>query len=462
MDLQKNDKIEASVESLGYRGEGVARLGRVPVFVNGALPCERVRAHVLLVKKDYAVAKLEDVLLPSPDRVTPVCPYFGRCGGCNLQHLAYAAQLDYKRAAVSDALRKIGHIDAEVSPCVPSDKSYGYRNKLSLPVRRGKEGVAVGLFAYNSHRVVEIDDCPLQTDRICELIPGLRRLAARFEPYDEETGRGTLRHFVVRDLGGRISLAVVATRDIAGKLEAACEVESIAADELWLNINAARGNVIMGEQTRLISGSREFYEVLGMETSVHPKGFLQVNQSVADKLYGAVIAAAKKLAPDLIIDAYSGGGTLTALLADCAREVVGVEIEPAASASASELTARLGLTSVRNILGDCAVVLPELIRSAVCRADDTLPARDAEQKSSTDRRVLIVLDPPRGGCDRAVTDAVNASGADELLYVSCNPATLARDLALLNNYAPVSVTPFDLFPQTCHVETLVVLRTKSR
>lgn len=442
MDLQKNDDIEATIESLGYRGEGVARIDRVPVFVSGALPGERVRAHVLLVKKDFAVAKLTEVVAPSPRRVAPVCPYFGKCGGCDLQHLAYGAQLDFKRDHVRDTLRKIARQNAEVAPCVPSAAVYGYRNKLSLPVRRGRDGnAAVGLFAYNSHRVVEIDDCPLQTERIRAVIPDLRALAARFSPYDEERGVGVLRHLVVRDLGGRLSLTAVATRDIASQLAKACAELGVAADELWLNINTSQGNAIMGDRTVLIGGRQELHTVMGLPTSVHPKGFLQVNAGVANALYGALLAKAQELAPTKIVDAYSGGGTLTALLAVCAREVVGVEIEPAASAAADELAARLQLTNVRNICGDCAAVLPSLI-------------------SGADERTLILLDPPRGGCDRAVTAAVNDCDARDVLYVSCNPATLARDLALLDNYTVLSVTPYDMFPQTCHVETLVCLQRK--
>lgn len=444
MVLQKNDNIEATIESLGYRGEGVARIDRVPVFVSGALPGERVRAHVLLVKKDFAVAKLTEVVTPSPERARPVCPYFGKCGGCNLQHLAYGAQLDYKRDRVRDTLRKIARQSVAVAPCVPSAATYGYRNKLSLPVRRGRDGgAAVGLFAYNSHRVVEIDDCPLQTDRIRACIPTLRALAARFAPYDEERNTGVLRHLVVRDLGGRLSLTAVATRDVAAELIKACVDLGFATDELWLNINTSQGNAIMGDRTTLVGGRQELHTVMGLRASVHPKGFLQVNPGVADMLYGALIARAKELAPDVIVDAYSGGGTLTALLASCAKEVVGVEIEPAASASADELVARLGLTGVRNVCGDCAVVLPSLI-------------------SGAGERTLILLDPPRGGCDRAVAEAVNASGAPDVLYVSCNPATLARDLAIMDNYNIVSATPYDMFPQTCHVETLVVLSKKFR
>lgn len=486
MEIQKNDKIEVTIESLGYRGEGVARIDRVPVFIAGGLPKERVRAHVILVKKDYAIARLTEVISPSADRVKPECPYFGKCGGCSLQHLAYAAQTDYKRDSVRDALYKIARLDAEVSPCVHSDIAYGYRNKLSLPVRKVNDRAAVGLFAYNTHRIVEIDDCPLQTDRIRAVIPSLRALAERFKPYDEESGGGVLRHFVVRDLGGRLSLTVVATRDVSDRVIAECHALGVSADELWLNINATRGNVIMGRETKLIKGESVRFEVMGLPATVHPKGFLQVNQNVADKLYAALIDHVRELAPDTVIDAYSGGGTLTAMIAPYVKNAIGVEIESAAVESANVLARRQGLTNICNICGDCAVVLPELIKSrggsetdeglsdgannCIGRDNAITDIEQGTQTASTSAAVtskrvktvggtLILLDPPRGGCDRTVIDAVNASGAENVIYVSCNPSTLARDLALLD-YTPESVTPYDMFPQTPNVETLVVLRRK--
>ncbi len=440
MELQKNDKIEATIESLGYRGEGVARIHRVPVFIAGALPGERVRAHVILVKKDYAVANLTEVLSPSADRVTPRCPLFGRCGGCTLQHLSYSAQLGFKRGTVTDALKKIAHIDFPVSECVPSDGEYGYRNKLSLPVRRGRNGADVGFFAYNSHRIVCADDCPLQTDGVRALMPELRELAARFVPYDEERGIGELRHFVVRDLGG-LSLTAVTTSDSGKKLVKAAEELGVEVAELWNNVNPGRNNVIMGERTTLVAGARTPARLHGMTVEVHPKGFVQVNSSVADKLYDALTERIGEIV-DTIIDAYSGGGTLTAMLAPYAKKVIGVEIEPNASESAKKLADALGLKNVKNVCGDCAKVLPGLV------SDKNIG------------RSLVVLDPPRSGCAREVISAVDASGAERVIYVSCNPSTLARDLALMDNYAPTEIIPFDMFPQTPNVETLVVLCRK--
>lgn len=440
--LNKNDKIEAVIETLGYKGEGIARLGRVPVFINGALPGEKVRALIILVKKDFAVGKLLEVLVPSPARVRPVCPVFGKCGGCDLQHLAYREQLGFKKSAVEDALAKIAHIRKVADDCVPSPSEYGYRNKMSMPVRKSAKGASTGFFAYNSHRIVETDDCPLQTDSVRRLIPSLTAMAKKFEPYDEESGKGELRHFSVRDLGGRISLVAVVTRDLRSRLISAAKECGAHIDELWQNINRTRGNVITDGDSELIYGERAPYMFCGIKLFVHPDGFLQVNIGVAEKLYARIKDMAAHTGARRIIDAYSGSGVLTALLSESAEEVIGVEIEKAAVDSADEFMRGNGIANVRNICGDCADVIPRLL------------------SDGGSEKTLIVLDPPRGGCDVKVINAVNICGADEVIYVSCNPSTLARDLALLTSYDIVSVTPFDMFPQTKHVETLVCLERK--
>ena len=445
-DIAKNDNIDVTISSFGYRGEGVARISGMPVFIKGALPGERVRAHVILVKKDFAAAKLLEVLSPCADRAVPSCPLFGKCGGCDLMHLAYPAQLRFKRDAVRDALHKIARLDPCVSDCVPSVNVLGCRNKLSLPVRASAAGKAeVGLFAYNSHRVIPIYDCPLQTKRIRALLPALHSFANRFAPYDEASGKGELRHFVLREFGGRLSVTFVMTRDISGRVLRSAKDSDINADELWININPDRTNVIMGRETHLLGGKHEDAVItLGgrsLPVSVHPNAFYQVNDDIAAKLYSAVrgIAAAEKL--DAIIDAYSGGGLMTALLSDCAPSVIGVEIEPAASSAADELMKKAGIKNVRNILGDCAKEIPGLV-------------------GDCGENTLIVLDPPRSGCAEEVTEAVNASRARSVIYISCDPATLARDISRMPAYTISSVTPFDMFPQTRHVETLVVLRRK--
>ena len=437
--------MEADVLSLGYRGEGVAKIDRFPVFVKGALPGERIRARVLIAKKDYAVAKLTDILVSSPHRVQPPCPYFGKCGGCDLMHLDEEGQLAFKRNVVSRALFGIAHTDAEAGECVRSAKTLGYRNKLSLPVRRGYCGAEVGLFAYNTHRIVPISDCLLQTERVRALMPKLNVVASHFLPYDETTGKGELRHFTVREYGGALSLTVVVTKDLSGRILSAAAETGIKCDELWMNINDMTNNVILGRVSRLLAGENVVRDVLiggrKLPVTSHPNAFFQVNDDIADKLYRTVRDIAERERPSAIIDAYSGCGLMTALLSECADKTVGIEIEPSATAVANDMMKRAGITNVRNVCGDCAKILPDI--AGECGEDS-----------------LIVLDPPRSGCAESVTAAVNSCHARTVIYVSCDPSTLARDISRMPEYAPVSVTPFDMFPQTRHVETLVLLCRK--
>ena len=235
--LCKNDVIELMVDNLGYRGEGVARVDGIPVFIDGALPGEKVRALIILVKKSFYVAKLLEVLISSIERVSPVCPHFSKCGGCNLQHLDYSCQLEYKKEQIEDALKKIAGTKARVSSIYASPLRYGYRNKISIPVRKEGARAVMGLYAYNSHRIIEIDSCPLQSEKINELIGKLKKLVNKFDAFDELSGSGELKHFVAREIGGKISLTFVVSKNIAGKIKRIIAEESGLADEIWMNIN---------------------------------------------------------------------------------------------------------------------------------------------------------------------------------------------------------------------------------
>ncbi len=442
MTLCKNDVIEATIESLGYRGEGVARIGRIPVFINGALPGENVRALIISVKKDFCVGKLLEVIIPSIERVEPKCQYFGKCGGCNLQHLDYACQLEYKKEQIKDNLKKIASLDKEVDGIFGCCKEYGYRNKMSLPVRLSNGKTAVGLYAYNSHRVVEIDSCPLQSDATNALIPTLKRIARQFVPFDEENNRGELKHIIVREINGKISLTFVVRKDVSKKLKSVLENYDDIADEIWMNENPENTNVILGKKFSLIQGEIIKERVYGYETVIHPAGFLQVNTEIAAKLYKKVIDLVEIVKPKTIIDAYCGGGMLTAMLSSRAEHVYGIEIVEESVNSAVEFHKKLGINNTNIIAGDCADVLPKII----------------EETANS----LIVLDPPRTGCDEKVVRAVNGSNAENVIYVSCNPSTLARDISRMENYSVKEIVAFDMFPQTCHVETVCLLTLKNQ
>ena len=443
-EIGKNDVIELLVTGQGMDGEGVARADGKTVFIRGALPGEKVRAKVILVKPRFDVAILEKVLVPSPARVTPPCPAFGKCGGCDIQHEDYAAQLNFKRGLIADALYKVGGFTSvTVNETVASDEIYRYRNKLSLPVCRGGK---VGLFAKGSHRLVETDDCLLQYENNRLLIAALKEFMADegLDGYDEQDFSGDIRHLVSREVGGRLCAAAVATRsiDIRGF---ARRVRKFAPEaEVWLNVNARRDNVILGSAWKKVCGPDEPVVIYGLKTALHPAGFFQVNDGVREKLYEFVSSLCSG---GVAIEAYSGAGLMGATMAKRADEVYGIEINREAHEAAVRLARDNGIKNLTSILGDVEEKLPEVLKSVV-------------EKNGSNRDTFIVLDPPRGGVSAAVAELIGRSGAENIVYVSCNPATLARDLKTICafGYEILSVTPFDMFPQTANVETVVRLK----
>lgn len=438
MDVEKNDIVELTVESLGYNGEGVARIDRVPVFIAGALAHERVRAVIILVKKDFLVGKLLEIIVSSPLRVQPECAVFGKCGGCDLQHLDYTAQLDFKRTQVKSTLKKIAGIDFDVSPCRPSARQYGCRNKLSLPVRNVGGVTKIGFYAASSHRIIETDECPLQSARAGAVLPLFKKWMEGQSAYDEEKGSGAVRHLSVRELDGHLAITVVSAKKTdLGALDKLL-AESINDYSLYLNINSKQNNVIFGDKTTLVGGEVKQSQLFGLTTYVHPMSFLQVNEPVASEIYAE--AASRLAGSKHILDAYSGGGMLTAILSRTGAHVTGVEIVPEAVESARKLALDSNIKNVTYIMGDCAAIIPRLAKET---------AFDA-----------VVLDPPRQGCDEKVIQAISTCGAQTIIYISCNPATLARDISRLSNYELIEAIPFDMFPQTKHVEALICLKRK--
>ncbi len=442
--MEKNDEIQLNIDSLGAFGEGVGRVEGKTVFVKGALPSERVTAKVIFNKPSFCHAKLLARENSSPDRVEPRCPLFLKCGGCNVQHLRYGKQLEFKRKLVFDALQRIGKLDAHVNECVASEKIWGYRNKMSLPVRREKGVTKIGLFAENSHRVVEVKDCLLQPKWNAKIISLLSDYidSSRYRAYDEESGKGEIRHIVVRETSGCLFVTLVTTKAIEIKGFLARLNAEFKSFALYQNVNDKKNNVILGDIWRYEGGKNVPEDVEGYKFSIHPGGFFQVNDGVRKALYQAVEDAVKESGADVVVDAYSGAGLLTARLKESAKRAYGIEINRNAHESALRLVKDNGLTDVFPILGDVK--------------DEIGAVFDKEEGNS----VFVVLDPPRAGCDEAVLRAILAAKPTRIAYVSCNPATLARDLgALAGEYEILSVTPFDMFPHTSQVETLCLLTT---
>lgn len=447
--MVKNELITADILSLGTNGEGVSRAEGMAVFVNGALVGERVLAKVLSVKGAVCYAKLLEVIIRSPDREKPPCPVYSVCGGCALQHMSYEAELRFKTELVRNTLKKIGNIGSEVLPCEPSDKIYGYRNKLSLPagMRNGKP--VFGFYRQNSHDIVETDCCLLNGDTAQKIIAAFTNYcaAARVSCYDGTSG--LLRHIVCREHDGYVQLCAVINGNTLPAQSMLTDIlsEVFSDFSLLVNINKSNTNIILGSSTRVIKGSPVLrVRSLGIEREIEVSSFLQINDYIADRLYSDAIQRAECGADTIAIDAYCGAGALTTLLAKNCRQVYGVEIVPEATASAKKLVTAQRINNAEFITGDCAEVLPKLVKQL-------------DRSPSSDR--VVILDPPRKGCSESVLNAVINFKPDRIVYISCDPATLARDLkTLCASYSVTYIKPYDMFPRTANVETLTVLKIK--
>ncbi|MCI8596519.1 MAG: 23S rRNA (uracil(1939)-C(5))-methyltransferase RlmD [Clostridia bacterium] len=438
--LKKNDVIEIEIDGIGCNGEGIAHVGGYTVFIRTALPGEKVRAVIILAKPTFAVGKLKQVLRSSPDRTEPFCSVFGKCGGCGLQHVKYEAQLRYKREMVTDAFRKIAHINILPDEVVPSPLIKNYRNKMSLPVR-GDEP-SVGFFAEGTHRVVPISECPIQFEGNGKLIGAFIDFMREngIKGYNETTGTGEVRHLAARKIENAVTVTAVANGNFAKRLAPfEQKLKELYGENYayYVNINETRGNCILGENSVFIGGSESPFEVNGLKVKVHPKSFFQVNDGVRELLYAEIV---KEANGENVVDAYSGAGVLGAMLARSANSVTAIEIEPKAVESARFMLAQNGIKNVETVCGDCSIELGKVLVNA--------------------KNSVVVLDPPRAGCSRAALDAVCAARPEKVLYVSCAPATLARDAAILSEqgYSLTRLTPFDMFPQTANLECLAVFK----
>lgn len=440
--VKKNDVIEIDIDDIGYDGAGIAHVGGYTVFIGYALKGERVRALIILAKRTFAVGKLQAVLTPSPDRCEPFCPVYRKCGGCELQHMKYEAQLSFKRSALIETFRK-AKIEINPAEVIPSEKKSAYRNKMSLPVRGNPP--QIGFFASGSHRVVPVEHCPIQFEGNGELIEAFRGFLTDngIEGYNETTGGGIVRHLSVRKLGNFTTVTVVSNGRHGERLAPFdADLKKLYGDKYsyYINYNDKPDNRILGDESELIGGSTAPVTVDGLMTAVHPQSFFQVNDGVRRALYDFVAAQA---GGGKAVDAYSGAGVLSALLAKKADSVTAVEIEQKAVQSAQKMLGLNGIKNVRFICGDCAEKLPEAIAGI--------------------GEYTLVLDPPRSGCSEKVLSAAAASKPGKIIYISCNPATLARDSFFLREkgYRIDSITPFDMFPQTVNLETVAVLSRKT-
>ncbi len=565
--MKQGDRLTLDIIDYGSNGEGIAKVDGFVVFVPFSIIGEKVNVRITYVKKNFANAVLEDVVIPSPNRVKPPCNRFTRCGGCDMLHMSYDEQLKLKHNAIVNTFCRNTSGEYNIEPCVPSLSVLGYRNKVSLPFGTVDGRVALGFYREGTHKIVSITKCFLQGEWIEPIINSVLSYATELSltVYDELSGKGLLRHLVVRKMDDFYTITVVSTAKLP-KVELLIEkFDSFIKGQyaLYLNINKRKGNTVLSGDITLLYGEKHAVLVRGIEVEVNPFSFFQVNDGVRDLIYDKIEQIIGDRDGTVVIDAYAGIGVLGANLAKTQKKVYNIEIVPEAVEDAKRLSAVNGLDRyITSMCGDSQELIPRLIddltadinkravhsmkllspyflsikegrkryelrlndakRQAikvgdtvcfndlgsgeqlltvvrskhiysdfkelfedlgtkVCGFDDeidtTLASQTMNEIYSQDEidkhgavaveiepitaNIIAVLDPPRKGADIHVLEAIKDSGIDKIIYISCNPATLSRDTEILStDYRAVSITPYDMFPNTRHVEVLAVFERK--
>ncbi len=447
--LAKNQCYEMTCESFGQDAQGVCRQDGIAVFVPGLLPGERARVRIVKPEKRYAFGRIEELLEKSPNRTEPFCPIYKRCGGCVCQHMTYETSLAFKRRQVQDLLERVGGLSIEVPPVLGMAHPFSYRNKGAYPVAQVGGAPACGFFAPRSHDLIPLpqNGCAIQGEDSAKATQAVLAWMRQnnVPAYDELTGRGLVRHIMTRSTThGELMVVLVVTRaDIpkAGQLIELLKAAVPGLCSICLSINSRRTNVILGTDIRVLWGKGTMEDTLcGLRFSVSPLSFFQVNPAQTEKLYGLALEYAGLTGSETVVDAYCGAGTISLLLAQKAKKVIGIEIVPEAIQNANENAVRNHIENAEFHVGATEDLLPRLI------ADGLRPD-------------VIVLDPPRKGCDPAVLDAIIAAAPKRVVYVSCGAPTLARDAKLLaeGGYTAEKVQCVDMFCWTGAVETVMVL-----
>ncbi|MBM7581541.1 23S rRNA (uracil1939-C5)-methyltransferase [Caldicoprobacter guelmensis] len=454
MPVSQNQEYEMTIEDISVDGEGIGRINGFTMFVPGALPGEKVRIKALRIGKNYGYGKLLKIIEPSPDRVVPPCSYSKQCGGCSIQHLSYNAQLKFKTRRVRDALERIGKITGvKVHDTIGMVEPWRYRNKAQFPVGRAGSSLAIGFFAPKSHDIVDMDRCMINHQINDKIIEVIRNFIQKYSipVYDECAHQGIVRH-VVTKVGfktGQVMFVIVTNGKNLPHKDKLVELlrnNIPGITSIVQNINSKKTNVILGQENITLWGQDYIVDILGRLTfKISPLSFFQVNPVQTEILYNKVLEYATLTGKETVIDLYSGIGTISLFLARNAHKVYGIEEVPQAVQDAWENARINGITNAEFIEGKAEVVIPELVNSGL-HAD------------------VVVLDPPRKGCEAEVLEALARMAPQRIVYVSCNPATLARDLKLLteHGYEVVDVQPVDMFPHTTHVECVASLKRKHK
>lgn len=454
--VEKNKEYIFDIISQGYEGEGIAKIdNKYPIFIEGALKGEKVKVRIVKVNKNFAYGKLMEVLEASEERVNPPCAIYKRCGGCKLQHASYKAQLDFKWDRVKDCVSKIGKLDPSIVKYpLGMEEPWRYRNKVQLPIGLINGEVKIGFFAPRSHDIIDMESCLIQDEIGDKVVKLTREWIEKFNirPYNvdgEYDEKGIVRHIMIRRgfTTNEVMVVLVTNGEKLPHKEEFVDlmVKNIPGIKSVIqNINSKKINVILGLESKTLWGEDTISDYIGdFRFNISPLSFFQVNPTQTEVLYGKALEYANLTGNEEVFDAYCGTGTITLFLSQKAKKVYGVEIIPQAIDNAWINAKENKVENVEFFVGESEVVIPDLINNGV-KAD------------------VVVVDPPRKGCDKKLLDAITNIDAKKIVYVSCDPSTLGRDLAILeeNGYKTLEVQPVDMFPNTSHVENVAKLIKK--
>ncbi|WP_313805063.1 23S rRNA (uracil(1939)-C(5))-methyltransferase RlmD [Cytobacillus sp.] len=452
--VQKNDYIDVVFEDLTHEGAGVAKVDGYPLFVPNGLPGEKAKIKVIKANKGYGFGRLIETYEESPYRVEAPCPIYKECGGCQLQHLSYEGQLKAKEKQVRDVLTRIGKLEnVKVHPVLGMQNPWRYRNKAQVPVGEHEGGLIGGFYQQRTHQIIDMKECIIQQEKNDEVVQAVKEICSRYgvRAYDEVRNKGDLRHIMARYglVTGEVMIVLVTrTKDLPHKNKIIEEIASRiqGVQSICQNVNSKKTNVIFGNETKVLWGEEVIYDFIGdIKFAISARSFYQVNPEQTKVLYEKALEYADLSGEENVIDAYCGIGTISLFLAQKAKKVFGVEIVPEAIEDAKRNAALNGIKNADFAAGEAETVIP----------------RWYKEGNSAD---VLVVDPPRKGCDEALLQTIMEMKPKKVVYVSCNPGTLARDLRILEDggYQTVEVQPVDMFPMTMHVEAVAWLEFTDR
>lgn len=447
--VEKNMDYIMTIDNMGYEGEGVGKIDNFTVFVAGAIVGEKVKIKIVKISKSFAFGKLLEIVETSKSRIEPVCSIYKNCGGCNIQHVGYEAQLDFKTNRVMQVMSRIGKLEGvKIHHTIGMANPYNYRNKVQLPVSNKNGEVSIGFYAARSHDIINMETCHIQ-DKVADIVVKLTKQWMKeytVQSYNEENHQGSIRHIMIRKgfKTGEVMVVVVTKgKSLPFKEEFIAlmtkKIQGLVS--IVQNINNEKTNVILGTQCKTLWGKDTITDYIGeFKFEVSPLSFFQVNSIQTEVLYSKALEYANLSGGEVVLDAYCGTGTISLFLSQKAKKVYGVEIVPEAIENAKINAKENNVHNTEFIVGEAESVIPKLISEGV-RAD------------------VVVVDPPRKGCDKALLEAISSMKPKTIVYVSCDPGTLARDLGILEElgYKTLEIQPVDMFPQTAHVECVAKL-----